>query len=422
MTVHDPLYGPISIPDYLQEFVMAPEVRRLSQIRLLNTLTPSLATLGELRRYSHTLGVLHLCSQNTSAGFSTLERQALAVSVLLHDIGTPPFGHLMEYHLRETHKWSHETIIRAIIDGCHAPENRAHQIFAGRVIEFGTILRASKIPLDLVKRIVTGQHPLATLLFGSVDLDNVDNVIRMAWALGLSVSGTLGIRLASLVRVSPDSQLLAVREEAEEALQRWAQMRRAVYDILVFDPETVSAQAVLSDAIERAFALDELGMDDWSLSDEQLLERLRRLPDTKNAITLEYLGRLPWLAFCIQISGTIESLSVGGRQPLKTLIEDALAVHFGTKRGLGYVFSDNGSFEKHLVFFDDSTKATWELGLSSRSVVLYGFVRGQKRSVSRSTKACETLLGRLGLPPNRLMRCTITESINHIHAPSTLDF
>src|SRR6266700_4760404 len=99
MKVYDPIYGGFSLPSYVEELVFAPEVRRLSQIRLLNTLTPSLATLGELRRFSHTLGVLHLCDLNGAKGFSPEERKALAASVLLHDIGTPPFGHLMEYNL-----------------------------------------------------------------------------------------------------------------------------------------------------------------------------------------------------------------------------------------------------------------------------------------------------------------------------------
>src|SRR5712692_9001696 len=73
MVIFDPLYGEFVLPPHLEELMLTPEVRRLSQIRLLNTLTPSLATLGELRRYSHTLGVLYLCSQNPLRGYSEEE-------------------------------------------------------------------------------------------------------------------------------------------------------------------------------------------------------------------------------------------------------------------------------------------------------------------------------------------------------------
>ncbi len=104
MMIVDPIYGRFSLREQVKTLCMTPEVRRLSQIRLLNTLSPTLATLGEIRRYSHTLGVLFLASQSKFLGDVTV-REAFAASVLLHDIGTPPFGHLFEYHLRERLSW-----------------------------------------------------------------------------------------------------------------------------------------------------------------------------------------------------------------------------------------------------------------------------------------------------------------------------
>lgn len=73
MIVFDPIYGRFSVPDYLARLIVTPEVRRLSQVRLLNTITPSLAALGDLRRYSHTLGVLFLCGKVKRGPFSEHE-------------------------------------------------------------------------------------------------------------------------------------------------------------------------------------------------------------------------------------------------------------------------------------------------------------------------------------------------------------
>src|SRR5439155_19290382 len=121
-----------SVPAQLVSLIVTPEVRRLSQVRLLNSLSPSIAALSEVRRYSHTLGVLHLCTLNKSLQASPSEQAALAASVLLHDIGTPPFGHIFEYHLRDLKGWDHEGVITAVLWGHHVPENVAHQIFAGK--------------------------------------------------------------------------------------------------------------------------------------------------------------------------------------------------------------------------------------------------------------------------------------------------
>ena len=211
MIVQDPLYGRFHVPNRLVPLLFTPEVRRLAQIRLLNTLSPSLATLGDLRRYSHTLGVLHLALSCRDARYTPEERDALAASVILHDIGTPPFGHLMEYHLKEQADWSHEDVIHSILWGLHAPENRAHQIFAGRSLTVRTVLRRVGIELELVQAIITRRHPLSTLLFGSVDFDNLDNVTRMAWALGIPFRRSLSSDLARGLSVTRDGILQLLR-------------------------------------------------------------------------------------------------------------------------------------------------------------------------------------------------------------------
>lgn len=424
MIVYDPLYGRFPIPPYLSRLILTPEVRRLSQIRLLNTLSPSIAALGELRRYSHTLGVLYLCEKNKSPGYSEDERKALATSVLLHDIGTPPFGHLMEYHLREKGGWSHEGIIMAVLWGFHAPENRAHQIFGGRTIEFQSMLKSSKISLELVEAVVTGKHPLSVLLFGTIDLDNLDNIARMAWALGISGGPELATRLASALVVSRDFRLQLSSAEERQTVQQWAALRRSVYEVVVFDPPTVAAQAVLSEAIGIALRVDALCEDDWSLSDEGLLELLRAGPHTKDAITREYLGILPSMVFYVQVAGTLEELGLRDRASAKTVVEEAIRREFPTERVLGYVFVDNGTFEKKLTFYDPNSQDTWEEGQRSTSIILHGFVRSQKKNLpgARCKRAVRHLLDHLGISADRLKRCQIGPSTEETDAQCSFDF
>lgn len=422
MIIHDSLYGRFSLPQHLVPLLTTPEVRRLSQIRLINALTPSLATLGELRRYSHTLGVLYLSTRNTSPRFSREEWMALEASVLLHDIGTPPFGHLLEYYLAEAKQWSHEKVIKDILWGFHAPENRAHQIFGGRMIGVQTALKRSGVSFELVLQIVRREHPLSQLLFGTMDLDNLDNVARMAWAIGVPEGIPVARHLAEALILKRDGTLQLSRSVDRDAVLRWAKLRKSVYDVLAFDPPTVAAQAVLSDAIGIAVQGGLLDESDWSLTDEALLERLRLEPATKDIIIREYLGRLPTLVVALQIEGCLRDYGLHDRESARQLVEDSLRVDFPSSRVLGYVFLDNGTFQKELTFEDPQSGELWTEGKTSQSVVLYGFARTPGNvPYPEARRSTDRLLEAMNVPQERIVRCEFRTQARKDHDQLELD-
>lgn len=49
MKIYDCLYGDFELPSYLDELLAAPEFRRLSEVRLINVNSPSLAALSETK-------------------------------------------------------------------------------------------------------------------------------------------------------------------------------------------------------------------------------------------------------------------------------------------------------------------------------------------------------------------------------------
>ena len=204
MRVFDPLYGVFDLSALASRLVMAPEIRRLSQIRLLNSLTPSLATLGELRRYSHTLGVLHLYSlwkEKHSLEYSRSDLDALEAAIVLHDVATPPFAHLFEYILKEETGWDHEQASSELFRRHHAPENSGHQIFAGQTPKVFRSVQKLAIDHNTIDGILKKTHRLHALIMGSVDFDNIDNVWRMAWSLGLTNDITKAEALATSIDV-----------------------------------------------------------------------------------------------------------------------------------------------------------------------------------------------------------------------------
>jgi HD superfamily phosphohydrolase len=148
MIIHDPLYGAFEVPRFLDRLILAPEVRRLMGVRLLNAPSPSLPTLSEVRRFSHTLGVLRLALLNPHIGLTRDEVRALTATILIHDAATPPFAHLLEYYLKDRAGWDHESALPDLLTGHNLVGNTAHQILPGEQLKYKRLCDASKIDFD----------------------------------------------------------------------------------------------------------------------------------------------------------------------------------------------------------------------------------------------------------------------------------
>jgi HD superfamily phosphohydrolase len=390
MRVFDPLYGEFRLSPQIAAIASAPEVRRLSQVRLLNTLSPSLATLGEVRRYSHTLGVLYLATQNEFVASSPDRLRAFQTAVLLHDIGTPPFGHLLEYHLRDRYNWHHEDIVGSILWGGHAPENTAHQIFARQTGRIRRLLANLGIPIDQVQRIIDKQDPIGRLLAGTLDFDNLDNVARMAMCLGRYDTGIVSIQIARALRVNHNGELVLRRSFRDHVLQ-WQRARRWVYSILTTDPPTLAAQAVLSEAVGLAIGGGHIGIEDWSMSDEDLIERLFSITATKK-LMLSYLGQLPHLLLIARRTGTLADLGFADRRTFHGQVHSQLMSETQDASLLCYVFVDRGALERRLEFIDPEDETTWAVGESSSSVFLYVFSKSNSAVRERVLRSLEKSL------------------------------
>src|SRR5215207_7146224 len=167
MIVVDQLYGAISIPEWLRPVVHSPELQRLREVRLINTTSTSCSAMSDVRRFTHTLGVLNLAlrlEKRLSKSFSIDETKAFLVAALLHDIGTPAFGHLFEYQLAALKGWDHERFVYEIIRGIYRPEKRDHQIYYFNSLKLHQVLRELNINVELVVSLVRGETALGKIL------------------------------------------------------------------------------------------------------------------------------------------------------------------------------------------------------------------------------------------------------------------
>jgi|ERR1041385_4296467 HD superfamily phosphohydrolase len=370
MIIHDPLYGAFESPNFLDRLILAPEVRRLMGVRLLNAPSPSLPTLSEVRRFSHTLGVLRLALLNPHHGLTRDEVRALTATILIHDAATPPFAHLLEYYLKDRIGWDHESALPDLLTGHNFFGNSAHQILPGEQLRFKRLCDASRIDFDLVLQIVRKAHRSSALLFGALDFDNLDNVLRMAWALGLSAPIAPFLHIARELAVSIDGEIMLSERHAPSVLV-WADTRQKVYEILVFDAVTVAIQAVLTKAIRLLFGQSDISDIQWANRDGDFLDLLARSPQTKELMLRSFNRNLPSQIFALRVRGSLASLGLHSRDEAINLIEKIARDQFNIKKPFGYAFVDNSAFSKKLDFLDPATRTRWTTGETSRSVVFY---------------------------------------------------
>lgn len=274
MNCYDPLYGLHELPASLEMVICCPEVQRLRDIALLNAPSVSLPALAEAKRYSHTLGVCRLsaiASQALAEYLTDEQRRTLVYATAVHDVGTPPFGHTMEYLFRRHLDWSHERQLEAILRGQYRPEGIHHQILPGYTLRLPRLLSELAVDVDAVLSCVRGDGILGPLLAGTVDLDNIDNVIRMSHYLGLMGKGDRQLGPTIAGTFVSDGVRIGLPAAAKPLVERWLLLRERCYSLLLFDPLTVGMQAILYRVLERMIDQGALGVEYWHMRDNELL-------------------------------------------------------------------------------------------------------------------------------------------------------
>lgn len=284
ISVRDPLYGRFELPGFLASWISTPEFSRLGGVRLLNYESIELAALSEARRRSHTLGVMHLSTRLLLLGFGADELKAFIVAVLLHDIATPAFGHSLEYEFIVRFGLNHEEAAQKLVGADHHIYGQEHQMPNGRSVQLYKLMNEFK-HADKVNEILRGEHPLSVLLFGDLDLDNLDNVYRMAWYLGSKADFKNVERLTSSLDVGRDGQKLLPYSNKPMVVE-WARLRKESYSALFDSPMHRQKQAIFSRIIFEAMEeidgeLPLLEEEDWYMTDEAVLQVLRKAPSMK---------------------------------------------------------------------------------------------------------------------------------------------
>ena len=272
--VFDVLYGGISLPAYVWEVLPSPELQRLREIRLCNINSLCLTGGANINRYEHALGTSHLayqCLKTWPRNPSLTVERRFVLAALLHDIGSSAFGHSVQYIIHRA-GFEHESVghLMSAVDSSTEfsyQKVSLESVFFGMPKHLHLLLDASD--RQVIAEIISGGGEYGPLISSAMDLDNIDNVFRLAYHIGLSRDTETPLQLARAMRV--ESGEVVTKREAIPLVFRWWRVRKCLYEFLLRNPDEFSAKCMLEQAVAEGAGDQQFR---WHHVDFELLERI----------------------------------------------------------------------------------------------------------------------------------------------------
>jgi HD superfamily phosphohydrolase len=202
--IYDVLYGFVPITEWEEKIINSPFFQRLRWIKQLsfaNYIFPG----AEHNRFAHTVGVMHSMDQMLRAlGLAVSDQElfdpkatnqkamlhkSLRISALLHDIGTFPFSHTVEYgYLRHGNDTRRSPKRSKALSNNH--EHLGAFIIKNTDYENGLtrILETYGFDIQMISKIIKGESPYAIanqLMHSDLDADRMDYLLRDSYYTGI---------------------------------------------------------------------------------------------------------------------------------------------------------------------------------------------------------------------------------------------
>lgn len=400
----DPLYGRIELTEFEFGLLHLPEVQRLRYVRMCNINSLLVAGASEISRFEHTIGVLWLAKRwtQTHAVPNSNAKEIIAAAVL-HDMQTGPFGHSMQYVLEDNDLDStfiHEDLSHGWRSAYHQ-EILAGASFAGKAFNAPAYLGTH---WENVAKIIRGEGNYGPLIAGTMDLDNIDNVVRLAFHVGVTEKDDhlVALRLAEQLKLENGNIILP--DSMTETVVRWQKIRKRLYELLLLDWAEFSAKAMLTRAIEEASGHNLIGSDSWVRTDAEFLEYLDRTAigdaqEVRNLIRRLKAGDLyePILLLgspSIDTYGTLNSIEVKRELEAEIIRESKVK---GAKIIIHFIL-DKGKTERAVSFVNENGESR-VIGQSSRQILCGLFVSSSTTESEKKElfNACSQLLKERGI-------------------------
>lgn len=277
--LYDVLYGFVPITEWEQEIINSPFFQRLRWIKQLsfaNYIFPG----AEHNRFAHTVGVMHSMDQMLRAlgiavsdaelydrkttNSAAMLHKSLRIAALLHDIGTFPFSHTVEYGYmrhgdddRRPHKRkkalqnNHEHLGAFIIKNTR---------YKGGITQ---ILEDYGFDVQMISKIIKGESPYMIanqLMHSDLDADRMDYLLRDSYYTGIKYGQfDRDYILANLETfdIGKGQVGFGVRENAMRAVEDFLIARFNWYSQVVKNPGSAKFD-VISSKISESFLQEDL--------------------------------------------------------------------------------------------------------------------------------------------------------------------
>ena len=286
--IYDALHGIYYLPEFVWDFIPSAELQRLREIRLCNINSFCLTGGANINRYEHAIGTCKLAHECLESWplfnpISQQERQHFLLAALLHDVISAAFGHSVEYVESQAgfdHEESFSRVVVGQADGPYLYKSvTLEPIFFGMPRSIST-----KIPIEDLKaigEIIAGKGRFGPLMNSTMDLDNIDNVFRLAYHIGIVRSVETPLRLAKSIWT--ESGELVLKAAAISLVEDWHKVRKRLYQFLLLNPEEFSAKCMLTEAIEIAKSKDAHAFN-WYDVDFELFQQLSKVSSETSSI------------------------------------------------------------------------------------------------------------------------------------------
>ena len=381
-------------------------------MRLCNINSLYLTGASEPKRFEHCLGVYHLADEWARARpISRRDADVVRAAALLHDMLTGPFGHSFQYVMEDNpyqQRFEHANVASGVKTRFLQLAKAGAQ-FSGRGFSVAETLGELA---DDVFAAIMGEGRFGPIISGSLDLDNLDNVVRLAFHMGLCEAEDRKLPLMLGPLLEPHSGGLAAPAHAARLFERWFEIRRSLYEFLLLDRGEFAAKAMLTLAVEIAGENGMLGPDDWRHTDESLLDALQSRSIGEHQVIGQILRRLRLgdLFDCINVWHTpdvdryAEMSTNHAKRAMEKSIEEELARIGGPKiRVCLHYILDQRKTCRSIIFRETETGEERKVGTDSSTLLIGAFVTNARATAlsdserARAAMAVQKMLAEAGL-------------------------